>query len=277
MIVTSRALSTAVLLVSGIAFLVVYVVGVRTRRGQDLENLALGASEYIDKPGGLLSLVTVPNLAVALFGIVVVGLLCGRVRPTVRAAAMIAAANVLTQLLKYGVLSRPDFLETAEANTLPSGHTVAFASVLLGLLIVLPARPRPIVGLVSCIVLGIVTFQLLAYGWHRASDVIAGILLVTGLIALAQLLLPDTAPARIGGRSVSFTLLLGCGVLLLLGTASVAAALALDLGNGSQALLLASQLLCVTAVVVAVIVTLLLQRTISRRARPSAQSGAARS
>jgi len=276
MIVTSRALSTAVLLVSGAAFLVVYVVGVRTRRGQDLENLALDASEYIDRPGGLLSLVTVPNIAVALLGIVVVGLVFGRVRPAVRAVGMIALANVLTQLLKYGLLSRPDFLETAEANTLPSGHTVAFASVLLGLLIVLPARPRPIVGLLSCVVLGIVTFQLLAFGWHRASDVIAGLLLVTGLIALAQLLLPDRAPARIGGRSMSFTLLLGCGVLLVLGTASIAAALALDIG-GSQALLLASQLLCLTGVVVAVVVTLLLQRTISRRARPAAQSAAATS
>jgi len=276
MIVTSRALSTAVLLVSGAAFLVVYVVGVRTRRGQDLENLALDASEYIDRPGGLLSLVTVPNIAVALLAIVVVGLAFGRVRPAVRAVGMIALANVLTQLLKYGLLSRPDFLETAEANTLPSGHTVAFASVLLGLLIVLPARPRPIVGLLSCVVLGIVTFQLLAFGWHRASDVIAGLLLVTGLIALAQLLLPDRAPARIGGRSMSFTLLLGCGVLLLLGTASIAAALALDIG-GSQALLLASQLLCLTGVVVAVVVTLLLQRTISRRARPAAQSAAATS
>jgi len=276
MIVTSRALSTAVLLVSGAAFLIVYVVGVRTRRGQDLENLALDASEYIDRPGGLLSLVTVPNIAVALLAIVVVGLAFGRVRPAVRAVGMIALANVLTQLLKYGLLSRPDFLETAEANTLPSGHTVAFASVLLGLLIVLPARPRPIVGLLSCVVLGIVTFQLLAFGWHRASDVIAGLLLVTGLIALAQLLLPDRAPARIGGRSMSFTLLLGCGVLLLLGTASIAAALALDIG-GSQALLLASQLLCLTGVVVAVVVTLLLQRTISRRARPAAQSAAATS
>ena len=276
MIVTSRALSTAVLLVSGAAFLVVYVVGVRTRRGQDLENLALDASEYIDRPGGLLSLVTVPNIAVALLAIVVVGLAFGRVRPAVRAVGMIALANVLTQLLKYGLLSRPDFLETAEANTLPSGHTVAFASVLLGLLIVLPARPRPIVGLLSCVVLGIVTFQLLAFGWHRASDVIAGLLLVTGLIALAQLLLPDRAPARIGGRSMSFTLLLGCGVLLVLGTASIAAALALDIG-GSQALLLASQLLCLTGVVVAVVVTLLLQRTISRRARPAAQSAAATS
>ena len=276
MIVTSRALSTAVLLVSGAAFLVVYVVGVRTRRGQDLENLALDASEYIDRPGGLLSLVTVPNIAVALLGIVVVGLVFGRVRPAVRAVGMIALANVLTQLLKYGLLSRPDFLETAEANTLPSGHTVAFASVLLGLLIVLPARPRPIVGLLSCVVLGVVTFQLLAFGWHRASDVIAGLLLVTGLIALAQLLLPDRAPARIGGRSMSFTLLLGCGVLLVLGTASIAAALALDIG-GSQALLLASQLLCLTGVVVAVVVTLLLQRTISRRARPAAQSAAATS
>jgi len=273
MIVTSRALSIVVLLVSGVAFLVVYVVGVRTRRGQDLENLALGASDYIDRPGGLLSLVTVPNIAVALLGLVVIGLVSGRVRPTVRVVAMIASANVLTQLLKYGVLTRPDFLETAEANTLPSGHTVAFVSVLLGLLIVLPAWPRPIAGLLTCVVLGVVTFQLLAYGWHRASDVIAGILLVTGLIALSQLVLPDRAPARIGGRSVSFTLLLGCGVLLLLGTASVAAALALDLGNGSQSLLLASQLLCLTAVVVAVIVTLLLQRTVSRRARPSAQPG----
>jgi hypothetical protein len=276
MIVTTRALSTAVLLVSGAAFLVVYVVGVRTRRGQDLENLALDASEYIDRPGGLLSLVTVPNIAIALLAILVIGLVSRRVRPAVRALGMIALANVLTQLLKYGLLSRPDFLQTAEANTLPSGHTVAFASVLLGLLIVLPARPRPIAGLLSCVVLGIVTFQLLAFGWHRASDVIAGLLLVTGLIALAQLALPDREPARIGGRSMSFTLLLGCGVLLLLGTASIAAALALDIG-GSQALLLASQLLCLTGVVVAVVVTLLLQRTISRRARPSARSAAATS
>jgi hypothetical protein len=275
LIVTSRALSTAVLLVSGLAFLVVYVVGVRTRRGQTLENLALGASDYIDRPGGLLSFVTVPNIAVAIAAIVLIGLVSGRVRPTVRAVAMIVAANVLTQLLKYGVLSRPDFLQTAEANTLPSGHTVAYASVLLGLLLVLRPGPRPFAGLAASVVLGIVTFQLLAFGWHRASDVIAGLLLVTGLIALAQLVLPDRTPARIGGRSLSFTLLLGCGALLLLGTASAAAAVVLDLG-GSSSLLLGSQLLCLTGVVVAVVVTLLMQRTVTRRSAPSAQAAAAR-
>jgi hypothetical protein len=40
-------------------------------------------------------------------------------------------------------------------------------------------------------VLGTVAFQLLEYGWHRASDVVGGVLLVLAMVALAHLVLPD--------------------------------------------------------------------------------------
>jgi hypothetical protein len=184
-------LPAAIWVLSTLAFFGVYISAVLTQEGQYVENSALDASTFADQGRALLNLVTIPNLALAIGVLFVLGALLRGVRGGLRVLAMIVAANVLTQLLKYAVLQRPDFAEAASDNTFPSGHTVVFTSVLLGLLMVLPAAVRPIFGVLAAAVLGTVAFQLLEYGWHRASDVVGGVLLVVAMVALAHLLLPD--------------------------------------------------------------------------------------
>jgi len=260
-----RAVAVVVLVLSAVGFAAVYGVGVLTRSGQIVENRALDASTFLTRPGGLLSLVSQTNIAVALGVLVVLGLALRRPRPTARAVGVVVVSTVLSQLLKNGLLARPDLLGDFSANTLPSGHTVAYASILFGLLIILPPKPRTIAALVSSVILGVVVVQLLAFGWHRASDVVAGLLLVTGVMALAHLVLPDheAAPAR-SDRGTRTLLVLGAlvGFVLLAATVAFVATLALDVSLATtHTLLLASEAVCLAAVSLAVMTVLWVQRS----------------
>ncbi|WP_184234741.1 phosphatase PAP2 family protein [Conyzicola lurida] len=259
-----RTTSVVVLVASTVGFALVYAAGVLTRPGQIVENRALDASTYLDRPGGLLALVSPLNLAIALAVIALLGLALRRVRATVRGVAIVVVSTVLSQLLKNGLLARPDYLGDVSANTLPSGHTVAYASIVCALLVVLPTRPRTVAALVSSIVLGVVVVQLLEFGWHRASDVIAGLLLVVAVMALAQLLLPDRGPVPVRSSTGTRALLvLGAviGVVLVVASVAFAATLALDRSLATtHTLLLASQVMCLAAVSLAVMTVLWVQR-----------------
>jgi hypothetical protein len=278
----TRAASAVVLVLSAVGFTAVYAVGVLTRPGQVLENRALDASTFLASPGGLLSLVSAPNIAIALGLLVVLGLALRRIRPAVRAVAVVLVSTVLSQLLKNGLLARPDFVGDVSANTLPSGHTVAYASVLFALLIVLPAKTRTVAALAVSIVLGVVVVQLLAFGWHRSSDVVAGLLLVTGVMALAHLVLPDKGRAPVPSDAGTRTLLaLGAlvGGVLILASIAFGTTLALDTSLATtHALLLASQIMCLAVVSLAVMTVLWVQRSApaayDRRRAPLAHSGA---
>jgi hypothetical protein len=253
-----------VLLVSGVGFVVVYSVGVLTIRGQMVENRALGASDFLDRPDGLLSFVSIGSIAVSLCVLVLIGLASGRYRAVVRAAGVVIVSNALAQVLKYEVLSRPAYLDDSSANTLPSGHAVAYASVLLGLIIVVPVGLRTIAAIGSTAVLGVVVVQLLAYGWHRASDVLAGILLVTGTAALSQLLCSDRGRDRVPvrGRPALRGLMI-VSVLLVAGIVAIALVVTVDRSIATtHVLLLSGQMLCVAVVSVASVTTVLLQRSV---------------
>lgn len=276
-----RAVAVSVLALSTIGFATVYGVGVLTRPGQIVENRALDASTFLTTPGGLLALVSQSSIAIALGALVVLGLVLRRLRPTARAVAVVVVSTVLSQLLKNGLLARPDLLGDFSANTLPSGHTVAYASILFGLLIILPPKPRTVAALVCSVVLGIVVVQLLAFGWHRASDVVAGLLLVTGVMALAHLVLPDRdAPPARSDAGTRTLLVLGAfvGVVLLVATIAFAATLALDVSLATtHTLLLASEVMCLAAVSLAVMTVLWVQRStparLSSRPRKSTIEG----
>jgi hypothetical protein len=266
------ALPLVVLVVSGVGFAVVYAVGVLTIRGQMVENQALDASTFLIAPDGPLSLVSVRNIALSLAVLVVVGLVSRRPRAVARALGVVVAANGLAQVLKSEVLSRPAYLESTSANTLPSGHAVAYASVLLGLIIVVPVALRTVAAILASAVLGVVVVQLLAFGWHRASDVVAGILLVTGVAALAQLLLPDQRRTAVVHRTRGLRPLIVLSVALMLAIVVVAVVLAVDPSLATtHILLLSSQALCVAVVSVASVVTVLMQRSTVDVAQNSGQ------
>jgi membrane-associated phospholipid phosphatase len=133
-----------------------------------------------------------PVLAM-LAGACVIALL--RRRPSDALAALLVAigANLTTQLLKFA-LAHPRVQAAIganpfEANSFPSGHTTAAASVAIAYAFVVPARlraPTVVAGAVFVLAVG---YSVVAIGWHYPSDVLGGLLVALGwgFAALASL------------------------------------------------------------------------------------------
>lgn len=128
----------------------------------------------------LLWIVSVPWLILCSIIVIAIGIRRGRAMDGLRAFALLAVCNVLGQLLKKVVLHRDSIVLMVD-NTYPSGHMIAFASVALALRIVLPRRMRGVFTVIAALVLCVVAFELVHYGWHRPSDVIGSLLLVTAV------------------------------------------------------------------------------------------------
>lgn len=175
----------AALCVIGVA--VVYVVAVRTVRGQALEITAMkGRAVQPRKLGeaaqGLLGTVSVASLAILMAIVLSVALIRRNVRLAGVVAFVVAGSIVTTEVLKLKLLRRPERNVygdlTAPFNTLPSGHTTVAMCVVVALILVVPRRSQGIVALLGApypIGIGIAT---VIAGWHRPSDVLAGCLVV---------------------------------------------------------------------------------------------------
>ena len=72
------------------------------------------------------------------------------------------------------------------ANSFPSGHTTAAATLAVGLLFVVPARHRLGASVVGFLLTAAVGFSVMVLSWHYPSDVL-GALLVVGAWAFAIL------------------------------------------------------------------------------------------
>ena len=167
------------------SFAVTYAIGVLTVTGQSAEEAILVSTRFThDQP--LLNLVTVPNLLIACVVVAALGLTRRRLSAAIVGVAIIGVSSVLAQVLKHGLLDRPALVSIGD-NTFPSGHMTAFAAVTFAMLLVVPARIRTGVAVVGVLVLSVVGTLLLRLGWHRPSDVLGAILLVTCVSALAQL------------------------------------------------------------------------------------------
>lgn len=238
----TRAVTVAVL--SAFGFALIYWLGVLTGRGQRVENRALESSSYDQQWLGLLNLISVPTLALALGVVVVVALVQRDLRNAIRAVLVVGLSNVIAQALKYALLTRPDLASFDERNTFPSGHAVAFVSVLFAAILVLPPVSRVAAAVLSAIVLGVVGFQLLGYGWHRLSDVAGGLLLTVATVGIAHLVIPPRDSDRKWRPPAGFTILVaGVTFVLMLGAGGlfVIAALTRD-DHEPTYLLLATQL-----------------------------------
>lgn len=143
-------------------------------------DIRLLTSLRTDGNPALLWIVSVPWLILCSIVVIAIGIRRGRAMDGLRAFALLALCNVLGQLLKKVVLHRDSIVLMVD-NTYPSGHMIAFASVALALRIVLPRRMRRAFTVIAAIVLCLVAFELVYYGWHRPSDVIGSLLLVTAV------------------------------------------------------------------------------------------------
>jgi membrane-associated phospholipid phosphatase len=112
----------------------------------------------------------------------------GRRRQAIAAAALVAVANVVAQVLKVA-LAHPRFqaagVEPLGPEAFPSGHATASMSIALAGVLVAPGRWRATVASVgAAYVIGVCT-SILVLGWHFPSDVIGGLLVASGVFFCA--------------------------------------------------------------------------------------------
>lgn len=202
-----------------------FVIGVQTSLGQRAEQSVLGASSFGIDSSAILRLVSAPAVAIAL---VVIGVLAWCFHGFVRAVWIVgfgAVALFASQLLKHEWLVRPTLLDFDIDNTFPSGHMTVFAIVVAGLIWAVPAGARGVFGVAGAALMGAVSWQLLAFGWHRPSDVLGAQALGVFTFAIAAAIRPPhrARTIRVPGSGVNLlnkvlgVLLTLCGWALVLG------------------------------------------------------------
>ncbi|WP_160175841.1 phosphatase PAP2 family protein [Cryobacterium roopkundense] len=184
-----------------VAFIALYVFFVTIQAGQYADQLAYDGAQFGRRSvtpftAELLDSVPTVSLVLGLIGTVAIALKRRNWRTLLVALGVAAAAVVSAQLLKYGVLQRPDLGVTGYAgNSFPSGHTTVAAASALVVFLVSGPRMRPVLavgGTAFAVLAGVST---LANQWHRPSDVIASMLCVAfwGCVGGAVLAWPGLA------------------------------------------------------------------------------------
>ncbi len=185
-----RALVVAVIAAAlgGVSF----AVGVGSALGQRAERSILDAAEFTADPPAPLGLVSVWTVGGS---IIVLMLLAWALHGFGRGlwfAVFASAAIVVSQLLKQRVLTRPELFDFDAPNTFPSGHMTVFTVLAGGLVWACTPRWRGIVGILAGALMAVVSWQLLAFGWHRPSDIVGALSLGVLALALAAVLrLPE--------------------------------------------------------------------------------------
>ena len=171
-----------------------YIFGVLSSTGQAVEDHVLAGSEFNTHPPAPLSLVSPFSIGVALVALGLVALWVHGIARALTVTLVPAVAIVASQLLKSEVLGRPDLLTLAAENTFPSGHMTVFATVVGAAVFALPRRIQAIAAVGGAVLLSVVSWQLLAFGWHRPSDVLGALALAGAGFAAVTLLTPLQRP-----------------------------------------------------------------------------------
>lgn len=119
------------------------------------------------------------------------------------ALGMVIGANLTTQVLKHGVLTKADLgVQEAANNSFPSGHTTATAALLLSVLLVVPPHARARAGRWGAVLAAFTGMVTVLTGWHRPSDAAAALLITGawGILAVLALRFADAARARSAAR-----------------------------------------------------------------------------
>lgn len=140
-----------------------------------------------DATSDVLRTIDVSSLALLGGGMVVLALLRGRVGHALAVVAILAGANVTTQVLKPRL---PDAdvpgVDPADLTgaSFPSGHATVAMSLALAAVIAVPAALRGLAALAGAAYAAAVGVALVALGWHYPSDVAGGYLVSTAWTAL---------------------------------------------------------------------------------------------
>jgi membrane-associated phospholipid phosphatase len=123
-------------------------------------------------------------LLLMLGGACAVALRRGRPLDAIAAVAVVAGANLTTQILKVA-LAHPRFQPVLGHDQLgpvafPSGHATAAASIAIAFALVVPANRRAVVALAGTVFVAAVGCSILILSWHFPSDVLGGVLVACG-------------------------------------------------------------------------------------------------
>lgn len=211
---------------SVLAFGCLYLVFVRTGNGQHLDQSALDhlgeSTASRDALSTVLDIISIGGMAVVLAGCVAVALARRRWSLAVGAVVLVGAANLLTQVLKHQLLTRPDH-GYGTTNSFPSGHTTVAASMTMAALLVVPRALRWLVAVVGSLSVAVTGVGTVVAGWHRPSDVVAALCVtlavgsaVVGVLTVGQRADAGAPPAA-RTLAVIAALPLAAGVFLALG------------------------------------------------------------
>lgn len=188
----------------------------QARSGAELGSASDAASALLD---------AVPLLSAGMIVVaVVIGLLRRKGVATVVALAVVAGANLTSQLLKHELLSRPDNGATGSwHNSFPSGHTTVFVSAVFALFLVCAPRVRALVAAAGAVAIAGVGALLVASGWHRPSDVVGGVLVVAIYVFVGGAVLARVSPRQARGSGPGLGLGGTIGLLIVAAIVSAAA------------------------------------------------------
>jgi membrane-associated phospholipid phosphatase len=173
----------------------VYLLAVRTTRGQIVENLAMEGRPieewWVHDPTSERLGAVATVLAVG--GAVAVVVWAARqvsVRSGVVVAASIAAALAITEVLKHVVIHRPTLVAVGdrvylEPNTFPSGHSTVAVSAAIAAVALAPRGRRAVAAAVGAAYAAAVGLAMLAAGAHRPADAVGAALVSTAVFLAA--------------------------------------------------------------------------------------------
>ncbi|WP_328611338.1 phosphatase PAP2 family protein [Amycolatopsis sp. NBC_00345] len=208
-LVTAAASRTVLLVTAAagcaVAFVVAYLLFVRTASGQQVENGVVHSAQSGKSTVDWAAPLQHADLVVALGGVAVLVLAIALARRRfalgVTALVLLITPMLAAQLLKLYVLDRPsmnDGLAVASHNSFPSGHVSAATAVVLALGVVLPARFRTWVLAVGSLGVAWVAAATVALGWHRLSDTVGGSLLVAAVVCAGAAVVSARRPDATG-------------------------------------------------------------------------------
>ena len=197
-----------------LAFVGVYLLAVWTPWGQRAENALFagaaatgGASAWVwDASGHYGAPVAVPPLGTSALPTLLAGLALLAAVAVVRRRWWPGAVAVTSVLLAFGateilakhVLPRPDLVHAPfalVAPSFPSGHVGIPAALVLGAVLVAPARARRVVAAVGTVWVAFTAAAVLATYQHRPSDALGATLLACAGFLVAATLSARRAPA----------------------------------------------------------------------------------
>jgi membrane-associated phospholipid phosphatase len=197
-----------------VVYLAVHVPAIAAAELRTLEGfMGLPGQRYATDLVGLFN----PAPFAVLAGSLVVGaVLAGRHKAAAAAFVTILGAGVTTQVLKPLLAFQRDYPPDHFMGPVafPSGHTTAVMSLSLALIIVSPARLRPLAGAAAGLLTVATVFGILVLGGHYPSDIVGGFLVATTWACVATAALRLELSPSLGGAALGATILGAAGLLV---------------------------------------------------------------